>query len=133
LEKLKGILRAVNVAICLVVILCLLYVLVHVAFIIPLALLIILQFFVFAGFIAFEVDKSRTLARHAIVFVLILTTIGVGLFCTMSLMSAYAPRRSKPLKQSESTIPQTKTGGLSAARFNFASRRDQITICRNGG
>jgi hypothetical protein len=100
LEKLRTILRAANIAICVVAILCLLFLFFYVWWLPPLALIIILQLFVLFAFIVFEAAKSRSLARHAIVFVLVLTTIGVGFACTAGVMSSMAPKpRSKMMQK----------------------------------
>jgi len=92
LDKLKVLLRGANIAICVVAILCLLFLFFFVWFLPALVLIILLQLFLFAGFLAFEIDKSRSLARHAIVFVLVLTTIGAGFASTVGLMSSMAPK-----------------------------------------
>ena len=131
MRKLKSFVRATNIAICGIAIVCLLLMFFVAGFYIALGLTLALQLFLFAAFMSFELGRPGSLARHIAVFVLIIVTIGAGYFFTARLMSAMVPGHR--VKKSELTYPQTKTGGLSAARFKFVQRSDQITICRNGG
>ena len=119
LQNLKefGLLRAANIAICVVAILCLLFMFAFAWLSFPLTLVIALQLFLFAAFLAFEIGKSGSLARHTVVLALIVATIGAGYFYTAGLISSLVPRH-RP-KQSDLTHPQMETGSLSAARLNF--------------